>query len=80
MKARSLLKSELQTPETLSVVFEAFDAAWLEMEAAYPEGHELRDAMRQELATVMLSFVTDTTPDAQKLKELTLSAMKRSAG
>jgi hypothetical protein len=81
MKAHNLLKSELQTPETLHVVFEAFDAAWAEMEAEYPEGHELRDAVRQQVAMMMLSFVTDTTRDAQKLKDLTLSAMKkRSAG
>lgn len=79
MKARQLLQEAVHKPETLRVVFAAFDLAWAAMEKDYPAPATSRDDERHRLASMMLSFVTEDTRDPVKLKDLTLKALRRSS-
>jgi len=80
MKARQFLQESVHKPETLRVVFTAFDLAWTEMEQAYPAPASSRDAARHRLASMMLSFVSDDTRDPVELKDLTLKALQKPKG
>jgi hypothetical protein len=75
MKARMLLEEHVHRPKTRRVVFEAFDLAWAEREPDYPVASPQRASARHRLAAMMLSFVTEDTRDAKRLKEDTLSAL-----
>jgi hypothetical protein len=76
MKARQLLEEHVHRPKTRRVVFEAFDLAWAQREPDYPVASPQRASARHRLAAMMLSFVTEDTRDAKRLKEVTLSALK----
>ena len=75
MKARQFLQNAVHKPETLQVVFAAFDAAWAELENDFPE-RTARDEARQQLARALLAVVTSDTTDPLDLKERALKAMK----
>jgi hypothetical protein len=53
-EARQFLQDTVHKPETLRVVFAAFDLAWAEMEKDYPAPASSRDDERHRLAAMML--------------------------
>ena len=77
MKSQQLIRDNVHNPETLSAVFAAFDAAWLELESGYTANATARDAARVRLAYIILSLAADYTRDAQRMKKEALLAMSR---
>ena len=71
MRIRQLFRSTVHQPETLQVVFAAFDMAWAELENGVPVDN--REDERHRLATAMLSFVTENMTDPVELKNMTLA-------
>jgi hypothetical protein len=80
MKARALISAASYGPETLKVIFQAFDAAWVEI-AHHFEGHPARvDAARERLAHAILAVADEQTKDAQVLKRTALQVLSMSYG
>ena len=82
MKARNLLEHATFEPETLRVIFVAFDEAWCDIAQHYPGRH---DEMRTRLAHAMLVVAREGARDVQRLKSealqvLTLGLGNESAG
>ena len=71
MKIRQLFQSTVHQPETLQVVFAAFDMAWADLEKRVLE--EDREDARLRLATAMLGYVTENMTDPVELKDVTLA-------
>jgi hypothetical protein len=77
MRIRQLFQSTVHQPETLQVVFAAFDLAWAELESKRPTPEADREDERHRLATAMLSFVTENMTDPVELKDMTLAVYTR---
>ena len=76
MKARQLISDCAYGPETLKVLFKAFDDAWEEIEANFEAGSGARDAARMELATVVLSLASEDSRDPDQIKQSALQIMR----
>jgi hypothetical protein len=78
MKARRLLEGGNFDPETLDVVFRAFDAAWVEI--AHHFGDQPRDieSGRAHLAHAILSLAHADSRNAERLKNDALLVMAMS--
>ena len=79
MKARQLIGDCAYGPETLKVLFKAFDDAWEEIEANFDTGSGARDAARIELATVVLDLASEDSRDPDQIKQLALQIMGRNS-
>jgi hypothetical protein len=82
MKARRLLESASSySPETLSGIFQAFDAAWAEMAHQFHTAEEIENA-RLRLAHAILLVAPDDDPQALKesaVQVMTLALRRRAA-
>ena len=76
MEAEQIIRDTAFDPEKLRMVFAAFDMAWAEMQRDYPLPVSQRAGSRKRLATMMLSFVTESTRDPVALKDETLQALR----
>ena len=80
MKARALISAASYGPETLTVIYQAFDAAWAEI-AHHFEGHPAQvDAARERLAHAILAVADKCTRDANALKSTALQVLAMSYG
>jgi hypothetical protein len=80
MKARALISAASYGPETLKVIYQAFDAAWAEI-AHHFEGHQAQvDAARERLAHAVLAVADEHSPDAHALKKTALQVLAMSYG
>ena len=75
MKARQLIDNASYGPETLKVLYEAFDDAWAEISSQYSYDDVTREVARLRLAQAVLSFAVDNSRDAEPIKRAALSAM-----
>jgi hypothetical protein len=72
MKARRLIESASFEPQTLEVIFKAFDAAWAEIAHHFPD----RDSeARMRLAHAVLAVAREDSGDAEELKKAALQVM-----
>ena len=72
MKARRLIESSAFEPQTLQVIFRAFDAAWSEIAHHFPDND---DNARRRLAHAMLAVARENSSDAEELKKDALQVM-----
>jgi len=80
MKARALISAASYGPETLKVMFRAFDVAWAEI-AHYFEGHPTQvDAARERLAHAVLAVADENSKDVHGLKRTALQVLGMSYG
>jgi hypothetical protein len=80
MKARALISAASYGPETLKIIFQAFDAAWTEV-AHHFEGHPAQvDAARERLAHAVLAVADDHSKDMHELKKRALQVLGMSYG
>jgi len=80
MKARALISAASYGPETLKIIFQAFDAAWTEV-AHHFEGHPAQvDAARERLAHAVLAVADDPSKDMHELKKRALQVLAMSYG
>jgi hypothetical protein len=80
MKARALISAASYGPETLKIVFQAFDAAWTEI-AHHFEGHPAQvDAARERLAHAVLAVADEHSKDVHGLKSRALQVLGLSYG
>jgi hypothetical protein len=80
MKARALISAASYGPETLKVIFQAFDVAWAEI-AHHFEGHPTQvDAARERLAHAVLAVADEHSKDVQGLKRTALQVLGLSYG
>jgi len=74
MRARSLIEGSLYEPETLVVLFRAFDEAWAEIDRHFHDGATTEQA-RLRLAHAVLVAVDQRSLDADRLKVDALAIM-----
>ena len=72
MKARQLIANASYGPDTLKVIFKAFDDAWEAIASKFVGDPLRRDAARLKLANVILSLANDNSKDADQLKAAAL--------
>jgi hypothetical protein len=72
-QARRLLASASCGPETLRVIFQAFDEAWAAIAPRYGEDQSGIEAARAMLADIVLSLARDETRDAGMLRDAALA-------
>jgi hypothetical protein len=76
MKARRLIEGAEFDPDTLKVVFAAFDAAWREIAHHYDaENPPQIEQARLQLAHAVLAAARDDGSDAERLKRDALQVM-----
>jgi hypothetical protein len=78
MRARQLLDRSgppLFGPETMKVVYEAFDGAWAVIQARYGSDAQAIAAARLKLAESILAVTRDDSRDPEQIKVLALQLM-----
>ena len=72
MKARRLIETSAFQPETLQILFRAFDAAWAEIAHHFPDND---DNARMRLAHAVLAVARENSTDMEQLKKDALQVM-----
>jgi hypothetical protein len=72
MKARQLISAGMYGPDTLKVLFKAFDDAWEAMASTITDGAGATEAARLKLANVILSLAHDGATDPETIKDTAL--------
>jgi hypothetical protein len=75
MKARYLIESASLEPEELKFAYQAFDGAWSQIAGRYTRP-EAVEAARTQLATLILSLVSDTK-DAIEMQAIAVQEMTK---
>jgi hypothetical protein len=75
MKARQLLENTAYGPETLTVLFQAFDEAWGDIEGNLDNSPTAAESARTRLATIILGLASEGASDPTALKNAALQAM-----
>jgi hypothetical protein len=78
MMARQLIDGASYGPDTLKIIGEAFDEAWLTIAGNYG-GSASIEAARLRLANAMLSVASEDSRDVDALKRGALEAMALNA-
>ena len=68
MKAHHLVHSAAYGPETLKILFKAFDDAWDEVKPTVSKRPRAIEAARLRLANILLSLVKEDSRDPTQLK------------
>jgi hypothetical protein len=66
-------------PETLKVVYQAFDDAWDKIRHYYGSDHKIIDAGRLKLAEAIIAVARDDSRDPELIKRLALQLMRLDA-
>ena len=77
MKARGLISDASYGPDTLKVLFKAFDAAWDHLAPTVGSDQLAIEAARTKLANVILSLAKADSDDPEELKTSALRIMSR---
>lgn len=77
MPLRSLIDSASFAPETLEVIYKAFDLAWAEMAPQHADDPARAAFVRDMLARAVLGAAETETKDAFALKSAALEAFAR---
>ena len=75
MTARRLIEGSLYGPQTLQVMFEAFDQAWLEIAHHFGDAERDVEQARRRLAHAILSVTMETSTEAEQVKKDALLVM-----
>jgi hypothetical protein len=75
MRARQLIADSSYGPETLKVLFQAFDEAWKEVEPLTSQDEMAVEAARLKLASIVLTVATRESRDAEQIKSAALILM-----
>ncbi len=76
VKARLLISNASYGPESLKILFEAFDSAWLQLSPSYGNDPQAVEAARVKLAETILTLAqVRTTLDADELTESALKVL-----
>jgi hypothetical protein len=75
MKARDLIRRAGFGPDTLKVVLQAFDEAWLSVSVQYTSPATI-EAARLKLAKAIIAVSRQDSRDPEVLKRLALQMMK----
>lgn len=76
MRARKLIGDSSYGPDTLKVVFQAFDEAWNEVAPLTSQDEMAVEAARLKLASIVLTVLaTSETLDAEQIKSAALMQM-----
>jgi hypothetical protein len=80
MQARKLIEGASFGPETLKVVFEAFDQAWGALAPRYGADEPAIGAARIRLANIKLSLAREDSRDVAALRDAALERFEAAAG
>lgn len=80
VKARRLIESSLFAPQTLHVLFQAFDQAWAEIAGNFGDDAQEIERGRMQLAHAVLAVAQEDGGDAEGLKDAALAVMALSYG
>jgi hypothetical protein len=75
VKARRLIESSAFEPETLQVIYKAFDAAWSEISDRFAGEDAATEQARMRLAHAVLIVASEDSRDADRLKNDALQVM-----
>jgi hypothetical protein len=76
MRARQLIGGAAYPPDTLKVIFQAFDDAWGELGPAVGAEPEAVEAARLSLATIVLSIAKAGPIEGASLRDAALTAFR----
>jgi hypothetical protein len=76
MKARRLIEASVYDPETLLVVSQAFDAAWVEIARFYNGDAGVVEKARLQLAHAVLIAAREDSQDPEQIKQDALRIVK----
>ena len=75
MQARTLIADSSYGPDTLKVLFQAFDEAWKEVAPLTGQNEMAVEAARLRLASIVLTVATSESRDAEQIKSAALILM-----
>jgi hypothetical protein len=75
MKARQLIADSSYGPDSLKVLFQAFDEAWKEIAPRTSQDEVAVEAARLKLASIVLTVGTNESRDAEQIKNTALILM-----
>ena len=75
MQARTLIADSSYGPDTLKVLFQAFDEAWKEIAPRTSQDEVAVEAARLKLASIVLIVATNESRDAEQIKNTALILM-----
>ena len=75
MRARRLIESSTFEPETLHILFQAFDDAWAEIAHHFSGDEKAIERARTRLAHAVLIIAREDSADAERLKKDALQVM-----
>jgi hypothetical protein len=75
MKAQRLIEGSDFSPETLGVMFQAFDEAWAEVSHHYAADKAEKERARTRLAHAIVAVAKADSREAQRLKDEALQVM-----
>ena len=73
--AHDLFDKSSYGPETLKILYQAFDAAWETIAPKYAGDPDRAEIARLKLANTILSFPADEIKDAEQIKNSSLQIM-----
>jgi hypothetical protein len=80
MEARRLIEGASYGPDTLNVLFRAFDEAWTILAPRYGGDAPAIGAARIRLANILLGLARDEDRDVAALRDAALQLYERAAG
>jgi hypothetical protein len=80
MEARRLIEGASYGPDTLKVVFQAFDEAWTILAPRYGNDAPAIAAARIRLADILLSLAREGSHDAAALRDAALRLYQTASG
>ena len=75
MRARQLIDRASYGPETLKIVYKAFDDAWRTIAGNFGNDSDAVEEARIKLAKIILTFPADQIRDADQVKNSALQIM-----
>jgi hypothetical protein len=75
MKARAIIGGANFDPNTLKIVYAAFDNAWDEIASQVSSRPDAIEAARLRLAEIVLSLARNGSRDAEALRDAAVNAM-----
>ena len=75
MKARKLIEGASFDAATVAVIGEAFDRAWAEISAHFPDGNDHVERARTRLAHAVLAMADQESRDPDLIKRQALEVM-----
>ena len=80
MDRRQLISERSYGPETLKVLYQAFDEAWETIATNVSDDPQLVETARLKLANTILSFPIDAVTDAEQIKNSSLQILALAKG